>query len=141
MSAGARMLSNLSKISLLVLPLFLTMSCGQVKKESLLYGHYIAEYKYATEKVQLKKDGTFVQEISLKSRLSPVKAEGKWRFFSKTGYIEFDNNFMLVVGMFMKFNPDFTKKRKEGLVSQPVFKRFGKIYFGSDEGVLYKKIV
>ncbi len=114
--------------------------------QSELYGTYIADYGLAKEKVVLYKDGTFYQEVMLKSNSKIDKATGTWSYrpYKKgepaSGYITFHENFMYVLDNFgEKLNPDYAHPKPGWAVGLPV-ERFFRITIGSSEHVLYRKI-
>lgn len=113
--------------------------------QSELYGTYIADYGLAKEKLVLYKDGTFYQEVMLKSTSKIDKATGTWLYRPRvkgdpsSGYISFRENFMYVLDNFgEKLNPDYAHP-KSGQVVLPV-ERFFRITIGSSEARVYKKI-
>jgi len=109
------------------------------KSQTELYGTYVADYDVAKEKLTLNKDGTFVQEVMLKATSKVDIAKGTWIYDPKTGYVSFEEKFMLVLDGFRKLNPDYAHP-KPGGVSEPVDKYFGRILLGAAEGILYKKV-
>lgn len=117
--------------------LILSVVACKVKGQSELYGTYLADYDVAKEKLTLNKNGTFIQEVTLKANLKIVTTEGTWIYDSKSGYVGFRDNFMSVLNGFQKLNPAYFQKL--GSASLPVDKYFGIVMLGSAEGVLYKK--
>jgi hypothetical protein len=120
---------------------FLTLSiiACKPKHQSELYGTYIANYDVAKEKLTLDKDGAFKQEVTLKATSKVDASKGTWTYDPKTGYVSFNENFMLVLNGFRKLDPDYAHP-KPGGVSQPATKYFGRVSLGSSEGILYKKV-
>lgn len=58
--------SKLFRVGLICFLVLLMFGC-KPKNQSELYGTYIADYDIAKEKLTLNKDGTFVQEVTLKA--------------------------------------------------------------------------
>lgn len=120
----------------------LYVSCGP-PSESELYGTYIADEEFARAKLVLYNDGTFYQEVMLKSNSRTDKVTGTWSYrpYKKgdrlSGYIHFQENFMFLPNGFGGLNPDYARKPIRAAL--PVA-RFLHITIGSDEGVIYKKV-
>jgi len=113
---------------------------SQPKQTAALYGRYIADNKFAKETLTLNPDGTFVQQVRLKSDGRVTVARGKWHYDPATAYATFDQHMMLVTNGFQHFNPDYAAPRKEGLVSLPVDRLFGEIRIGAaDDAAPYEK--
>src|SRR5229473_7259549 len=53
---------------------------SQPRQISALYGTYIADYKFAKETLTLNPDGTYVQQVTLKSDGRVSVARGKWNY-------------------------------------------------------------
>ncbi len=60
-------------------------------KEKDLYGAYIAKYPFATEKVTLNADGTYIQEVSIKGDPKTLTHKGRWRYEPSDKYVELEN--------------------------------------------------
>ena len=129
---------NILKLCL-VLCLVLSVVACKVKNQSEFYSTYLADYNVAKEKLTLDRDGTFVQEVTLKATSKVDVAKGTWTYNTKSGYVTFNENFMGVLDGFRKLNPDYTHP-KPGIVVQPVLRLFGRVQIGSNEGILYKKM-
>ena len=125
------------KISVILFWVLAVVAC-KLTNQSELYGTYLADYDVAKEKLTLHKDGTFFQEVTLKSTSRVDTSEGTWTYDPKTGYVRFKENFMPVLNGFRQLNPDYNKKFSSA--SLPADKYFGNILVGVAEGVLYKKI-
>jgi len=104
-----------------------------------LNGTYVADYAVAKEKLTLNKDGTFIQEVTLKKSLKVDLAKGTWMYDETTGYVIFNNNYMPVLDGFRKLNPDYNRPRR-GQAFLPADKYFGYLLLGVAEGILYKKM-
>ena len=117
---------------------FFLSACGRPKSASDLIGNYEADYDVAREKVTLNSDNTFVQEVTLKSTGKVDVSKGPWKYDPADGYVTLEN-FMAVLDGFRKLNPDYAHP-KPGLTAEPADSYLGRIYIGTSEGVLYKKI-
>lgn len=126
------------KCILVLFMAFFLSACGKPKSASNLVGNYEADYDVAREKVTLNSDNTFVQEVTLKSTGKVDVSKGPWKYDPKDSYVTFEN-FMAVLDGFRKLNPNYAHP-EPGLTSEPVDSYFGRIYIGSSEGVLYKKL-
>ena len=127
-----------ARISIVLFLILFVVAC-KIKEQSELYGTYLADYDVAKEKLTLNKDGSFIQEVTIKATSEVTTAKGFWSYDHKTGYVSFEENFMLVIDGFRKFNPDYAHP-KPGGVLEPADKYFGFILIGVNEGILYKKI-
>ena len=99
-----------------------------------MYGTYIADYKFAKETLTLNPDGTYVQQVTLKTDGRVSVARGKWNYDPATAYATFDHHMMLVMDGFQHFMPNYAVPRKEGLVSLPVDRLFGQVRIGAADG-------
>jgi hypothetical protein len=127
-------------VTCLLLFLCFNPSCRIVKDQSRLSGSYVADYKFAKEKLTIKNDGTFIQEVTLKASSKVNVAKGTWTYIPKIGYFRFDHNFMMVLDGARRLKPDYAKPRDSGVVLTPARRWFFRISLGSSEHVLYKKI-
>lgn len=134
-SAASRLLFQSCLACFLVLSMF---ACKPVI-HSELFGTYIADYDIAKEKLTLNKNGTFIQEVTFKATSKVDVAKGTWVYNFKTGYVSFEEYFILVLDGFKKLNPDYAHP-KPGGVSLPADKYFGWVFIGAAEGILYKKV-
>jgi hypothetical protein len=117
----------------------LLVACSQPKTESDLYGSYEADYDTAKEKLVLNRNGTFVQDVVLKATGKEDTTDGTWSYDSKRGYVTFSENFMCVVDGFGQLDPNYSRP-KAGSVDYPAYTHFGRVYIGSSEGVLYRRL-
>ena len=119
--------------------LVLSMSACKPEIHSELFGTYIADYDIAKEKLTLNENGTFIQEVTFKSTSKVDVARGTWVYSPKTGYVSFEEYFIMVLDGFRKLNPDYAHPMPGG-VSLPADKYFGWVFIGAAEGILYKKV-
>ena len=133
-------------VSVLAIVVFLTVffivfpcSFG-VNNPRVLLGTYFVEHEYATEKIILKKEGVFIHEVTAKGSSKTDVAEGQWKYNADSGYLTFDENFMIVVDGFNKFIPDYAKPRSSGIVGKSIDKFFGNISISRGDRKGYKKI-
>jgi hypothetical protein len=136
-----RVLFSVLGILLLAIALGIAMvspGCSRIKSTDDIYGTYLADYAVASEKLTLNKDGTFSQELTIKATGNHDTANGKWYYESSSGYVVFDNQLLVPIDGFRKYNPNY-KKPKDGTGVYPVDRYLWNIYVGSSEGVQYKK--
>jgi len=120
--------------------LFLILSVSSCKSPKFeLPGTYVADYDIAKEKLVLNKDGTYIQEVTLKSNFKVDVSKGRWSYDKETQYVTFNDNFMLVINGHGKLNADYAH-RKRGHVSVPGGLFFGRMRIGTSKRVVYKKI-
>ena len=67
------------KFGFLLILLVIMPACTQVKEKDL-YGTYIAKYSFGTEKLILKPNGEYIQEISLKGETKTLIHKGNWSY-------------------------------------------------------------
>lgn len=124
--------------SFLFVVCFALVSCNRYMPASDLYGNYTADYAEATEDLQLYPDKTFRQRVILRTSGRVDVAAGNWRYNSKSGYVSFSSNFMVVLDGYHQLDKRYFDP-SPGEVTQPVTKRFGRISIGSSEGIVYHK--
>ena len=113
---------------------------SQPRQAGALYGTYVAENKFAKETLTLNPDGTYLQQVSLKSDGRTSLACGNWHYDPATAYATFDHHMMLVTDGFQNFLTYYATPRKEGLVSLPVDRLLGQVRIGAaDDAAPYKK--
>lgn len=61
-------------------------------------GTYVAEYEFGTDRLAVKSDGTYTQEIKAKGRSEPLRTSGNWKYDQDEIRITFDD-------MYAVFNP------------------------------------
>lgn len=137
MRAGAA--SSLLLQGSLIFFLALFMFACKPKTQAELYGTYIADYDVAKEKIILNKDGTFIQEVTLKTTSKVDIVKGTWSYNPHTGYVTFHENFMAVLNGFRKLNPAYNYSNTSPAFL-PADKYAGRILLGVAEGILYKKV-
>lgn len=126
-------------LALVIFIVVLSPAFRLVKSVSDIYGVYFADYSVASEKLVLNQDGTFDQELTLKSTGAHDTASGRWQFNPKSSYVTFDSHILVPIDGTKKFNPDYKLPKNGSGASYPVERYFGNIYLGSSEGVLYHK--
>jgi len=60
-------------------------------KENDLYGAYIAKYSFGTEKLILKPNGEYIQEVSLKDETKTLIHKGNWWYDVEFNRVSLDN--------------------------------------------------
>ena len=135
----ARLWSGWPIIAGIVFCGFIVVGCEKPRSPVELYGTYVANYEAANEILTLIDDGTYTQQVTIKTTSKKDIAKGRWTYDVNRGYINFDSAFIVVLNGFREFDQDYLKP-KPGVVSEPVGKKRGHITIGTDEGILYEKI-
>ena len=140
---------NVSDILLLVIittvSWLFVISCDFYPNKSDIYGTYYADYdKHADkrvlkEKLVLKKDGTFVHEVTLKTSPKIYSTKGNWSFSQGDGCVHFDENLMHVIGNEGDLIPGFQHPQKGSTVCLPAEKIFGQLQLWAGDYLVYKK--
>ena len=112
-------------------------SCSGVPADKIP-GVYQTEHKFAKEQIVINPDGTFHDEVTLKSSGQTVVSTGKWNYNPNSGYIALIDGFMSVVDAEQKFNRGYANPLK-GPMGLPVHEFMGKVRMGSDERLVYTK--
>jgi hypothetical protein len=60
-------------------------------KEQDLSGTYLAKYPFGSEKLTLKANGIYKQEVRIKGEPKILEHEGRWRFAAADNYVELEN--------------------------------------------------
>ena len=105
-----------------------------------LIGTYLAEYTFGTDKLELKSDGTYTQEINLKEERKVLRGDGRWTYNQSKNYIDFEDLYVLSDGYGNK-HPDY-KNHPRGLASYPLERYFWsrRLRLGPDEGNPYNML-
>jgi len=93
-----------------------------------VYGSYAASYPFGTETLVLNRDGTFVQQVTIKNE-PPAAARGSWKFDPANSRVDLYGS-MIVVDGFGKLRNDW-RNVKPGVVSMDVEMHWSKILMGS----------
>lgn len=139
MKAELKIKSNVLLYFISIFSIIVFIVSCKPKDDSELIGAYIADYDIAKEKLILLKNGTFIQEVIIKSSKKIDFAKGKWTYNKRDGYITFDDSLLIIIDAFGEIIPNYDK-REPGLVILPTAKFLFWIFIGNAEGVLYKKI-
>lgn len=95
-------------------------ACTQVSQKDL-YGVYIAEYSFGTEKLTLKENGEYQQDVNIGGKSKTILHKGLWKYDPEDKYVELENA-LSVQGPFGDLNPNYSIPF-DGLVLRKV-KRF-----------------
>lgn len=125
-------------LALLALAL-LNAGCLYPTDRDELLGTYIAEYEFGTDTLELKSDGTYTQEITLKEGGKVIRGDGRWTYDQTRYYIDFEDLYVLSDGYGNK--SDDYKNLPRGLASLPPERYFWsrRLRLGPDEGTPYNK--
>lgn len=120
--------------------LFVLAYCGRFNS-SELQGQYVAEYPFGSDRIYLKKDGMYSQQVWFTDDSVAYKTSGEWKFDSTDNYLTIENAIRITDNFGEKSKIDCCPPRN-GSSIHPVWRTlfFGKINFGFDEGVHYSKI-
>jgi hypothetical protein len=117
--------------------LVLVTACSGGLRDPELYGTYVATYANGTQKLTLRQDGTFVQEVRMDGIDSAVINSGTWQHShpsNRPDLVDLKNCFAVNDG-FGRIRADFAARR--GGCSLTVERRFlvaGQLRLGPDEG-------
>lgn len=125
---------------LLVLVLLLA-ACTSVKEQDL-YGIYIANYPFGTEKLTLNANGRYKQEVTIKGEPKTLEHQGLWHFAAADNYVELENGLAVQAafgGLSKDYNVPF-----DGLVLRKIGRSFPmrhiELIVSEDEDVYFMKI-
>lgn len=126
-------------LGLLGLLLLLAYGTSTVKK-SEIKGVYVANYSFGVEKINLKADGIYFQQMTVNGDQKTYEKSGAWKFDPETNYITIENCYIIADG-FGKLRKDYSVP-SNGLSLLPVWRHIfsRKIYIGTDELTPYIKI-
>lgn len=113
--------------------------CGKPVSKSDLPGTYVANSKFATDRVTIKDDGQFIQNTKVKADGKVVVTNGTWHFNQGDQDIVFDENFMEVVNGFGEMATNFDHPVRRAISILPVRRSFGNLQIGVDPTIPYKK--
>ena len=109
--------------------------CGKPVAQSDLVGTYVADYTAAKEKLTLRSDGEFTQQVTLKSSSKMLEINGTWTFNAADKRITFHDRFFSILDGFGKVR----KQPEPGTTMLPVVRPFGTVQIGDDPTIKYKK--
>lgn len=98
-------------------------------------GAYNADFSFATAKLTLRADGTFVQEVWVKSPAKHARSMGTWEYIQSESdrYISFSSGFMDVVTWKDELNPSFDHHQKNYVYDLTVRYQLGQVEIGGDD--------
>ena len=64
----------------ILLGLFAIPGCFYAMDNQEVEGSYIAEYEFGTDRLEIKPDGTYTQEIKLKADRTVLRGGGRWKY-------------------------------------------------------------
>lgn len=135
-----RHIRDLGTYSLAVLlGLIAIPGCFYATDKQEVEGAYIAEYKFGTDRLELKPDGTYTQEITLKDEGIVLRGGGGWEYDEVTHRVDFEDLYVLSDGYGNR--ADGYESRPRGIGSFPVERYFWsrRLRLGPDEGTPYNK--
>lgn len=101
-------------------------------------GVYLADYGFATDRLVLRPDFTFRQEVWIKSTNQRYATNGLWYLDRAEGYVIFSGAFLFTRDGFGRPLPQVELKTG-GLVILPAIRRFGRQQIGDLPGIPYYK--
>ena len=115
--------------SVLLLFLAITIAgCSRGVKRDDVYGTYMASYPFGTETITLKRDGTFVQRVTIENH-SLATVQGTWQFDQKESRLTLSGSMVIVDG-FDKLRNDW-RAVDPGVVSVDVGRHWSKVLMAS----------
>ena len=118
----------------------LVCSCARGFSVSDLYGTYVASYSFGTDKIVLKNDGTYMQEVTIKKEQIPYTTTGKWEYDKASNHVIIENCYIVSNGL-GQLSKNY-KALSQGPSIFPVERDMlsRRIRLGPGEGNPYKKI-
>ena len=116
----------------------LLCGCGNSVKPSEIPGVYKSVYSQGMEVLALKENGSFLQDIRLKSATNVVRTTGTWRFDSRDQSIIFDQRYLITLTATKELDPNF-QRPQTGVAIRPIGHWFGKLEIGTSESIIYVK--
>jgi hypothetical protein len=119
--------------------LLIGLGCRTAQEEDV-YGKYVVKYRYGMEKLVLRSDRTYTQEVQIDGQTGLAIQEGSWVYRAGKGLLDparVDLDHCLVVDDgFGRLKPGY-KNPFPGICGLPVARKFfvGDIYF--DRGTSY----
>ncbi len=107
---------------------------------SELYGTYIAEHQFGTERLVLQANGEYVQEITVRDRPGTVTASGKWSYDVPRHYITL-KKLLIAADVYGRLRKDYNVLPEGDSVLPVTRYPFGSLRIGSEEGVLYRRVL
>ena len=132
---------RMSAISIIVFTFSVLISgCSSKVSFDEVIGNYKLHYPYATEELQLYRDGTYLQTVLIDGETIPKTNKGRWEFWVKESEVVL-NDAMIVDDFFGHLKRDYWKI-EPGLWNLSAKKTFGKVSLGvnPDQGFAFKKI-
>jgi hypothetical protein len=77
------------KVEFLLILFFLLSACTPVKEKDL-YGTYVANYPFGTEKLTLNAGGEYIQEVFIKGESKTLTHKGHWRYEPEYKYVRLE---------------------------------------------------
>lgn len=90
---------RVKKLGYLCLVTVLLCSCTRGFELSDLYGAYIADYSFGTDRITLKEDGTYIQEIKINQDRMPYTTTGNWEYDKAANQVIIDNCYVISDGL------------------------------------------
>ncbi len=118
--------------------LVILTACGRPVERADVPGTYRSEYDFATTQLTLSPDGTFSQEVRLKSG-EATQQKGVWRYDPPAQRLTLDKCLDVNDG-FRRFNKDYRTPMVCNLPVSQTSGRQGGIRLGSEEGNPYWKV-
>ncbi len=110
--------------------------CSRGVQRDDVYGTYMASYPFGTETITLKRDGNFVQRVTIENQ-PPASAQGAWQFDQKESRITLSGSMVIVDG-FDRLRNDW-RAVDPGVVSLDVERHWSKVLMASAAKYPYVK--
>ncbi len=129
----------MNKLQNSVLLVFLAITiagCSRGVKRDDVYGTYMASYPFGTETITLKRDGSFVQRVTIENQ-QPATVQGTWQFDQKESRLTLSGSMVIVDG-FDRLRNDW-RAIDPGVVSVDVERHWSKVLMASAAKYPYVK--
>lgn len=129
---------SLTKLAMLII-LALTLSCSRVQEQDL-YGTYLAQYEFGSEKLILHPNGEYEQNIEIKLTSESFQKLGKWKYNPEQNDVELEDAYSVQDGFGQLDNSYHIAKNGRVLRGIDRWFPWSSIKLGSDELVQLEKL-
>ena len=123
----------------MLLIMALTLSCSRVQEQDL-YGTYFAQYEFGSEKLVLRPNGEYEQNIEVTLTSESFQKLGKWRYIPEFSEVDLEDAFTVQDGFGHLDNSYNIPSEGRVLLGVDRWFPWSSIKLGSDELVQLEKL-